>query len=572
MFGRKSHQLLLLGLIWGIIVGAGPLAQAMPPHLDLVASDNPLLKRNLARYDSLRLSAGARGINQPNRLALSSAFTGSRRLLVIPVRFSDHDSSVASQYFDSLLFGHTTQTVWDYYNEVSYGTFSVDAVDLPSEIGWQLAPTTYAYYTNGNYGTGVWPNNSQKLVEDLIDQIDSAVDFGDYDADNDGYVDGVVIIHAGTGAEISGSPDDMWSHMWSIWPPQTRDGKTIMSYSIQPEFWSIPGDMTIGVYCHELGHLLLGLPDLYDYDDPPNDSYGLGLWSLMAAGSWGGPMYKGNYPAHLDAWCRTQTGWVIPTVIDSAQDDYSIPAIENSPVIIKLWTDGETIGDEYFLVENRQKTGYDSYLPGSGLCVYHVDGAVTTGNDNEWYPGHTGSGHYHVALEQADGNWDLEKGYNPGSSGDPYPGWTGNRLFTAASTPSSDAYDGTPTYVIVADISNSGPVMTADFHVSLGSGIVTEEESSVPSAFSLGRNYPNPFNPSTSFEYSLPADGPVTVEVFNVLGQKVHTLWSGFRDGGTHTASWDGTDELDRCVSAGLYFYRVSAIGQVKNSKMILLK
>ncbi len=74
-------------------------------------------------------------------------------------------------------------------------------------------------------------------------------------------------------------------------------------------------------------------------------------------------------------------------------------------------------GTEYFLVENRQKTGYDTYLPGNGLCIYHIDNSVNN-NNNEWYPGHTSSGHYHVALEQADGLWNLEHNNGRGDAGD----------------------------------------------------------------------------------------------------------------------------------------------------------
>jgi|GEM_PF-5203634 len=92
---RKSHVILLAGLILGISLGLGTLAQAMPPHPDLLASDDPLAKRCIALYDSLRHNPAGPGIDQPDPIAAGSAATGSRKLLVILVRFSDHDSSVA---------------------------------------------------------------------------------------------------------------------------------------------------------------------------------------------------------------------------------------------------------------------------------------------------------------------------------------------------------------------------------------------------------------------------------------------------------------------------------------------
>jgi len=545
--------------------------QAMPPHPDLLKSNDPQSKAAVALYKSSRADNWARGVDNPGPIAAGVTAPAALRPLVILVYFSDHDSSVAATYFDSLMFNPTTQSVRDYFDEVSYGAFSFEAGDLPSTIGWQEAPQPYTYYVNGQQGTGSYPNNTQKLLEDLIAQIDDAVDFGDYDADNDGNVDGVVIIHAGTGAERSGSNDDIWSHQWSIWPPQVRDGITIKYYSIQPEFWETPGDMTIGVYCHELGHLLFDLQDVYDRD---GDSRGLGMWSVMGTGSWCGPTLDGDYPAHPDPWSRIQMGLATPTVIDEAIDDQVITAVETAPDIFKLWTDGVSIGDEYYLVENRRKTGYDAYLPSAGLCIYHVDEAVATQNDNQWYPGYTSNGHYLVALEQADGNWDLEHNvlYNYGDSGDPYPGSSNNRMFTSATTPSSDAYDGTITYVVISDISNAGATMTADFQVSLGADVFAEEYESAPAQFELNQNYPNPFNLATVISYSLPGAGDVTVEVFDIRGRKVQTLWSGYREPGTHRILWDGNDMLGAAVSTGVYFYRVSAVNQIQTGKMVLIK
>ena len=68
-----------------------------------------------------------------------------------------------------------------------------------------------------------------------------------------------MIIHSGPGAEFTGDPNDIWSHKWGI-SPQSRDGKLISSYAMMPEYWSSPGDITIGVFTHELGHVL-GLDD-----------------------------------------------------------------------------------------------------------------------------------------------------------------------------------------------------------------------------------------------------------------------------------------------------------------------
>ena len=129
--------------------------------------------------------------------------------------------------------------------------------------------------------------------------------------------------------------------------------------------------MTIGVYCHELCHGF-GLPDLYDID---GSSKGIGRWGLMSGGSWNGSL--GNSPAHPCAWSRVELGVSTPVNVTTNQSDVTVTPVETGGTIYRLW-DAGAVGDEYFLVENRQKTGYDSYLPGSGLMIWHCDDGVTT--------------------------------------------------------------------------------------------------------------------------------------------------------------------------------------------------
>jgi len=309
--------------------------------------------------------------------------------------------------------------------------------------------------------------------------VDSLVDFSKYDSDGDRYVDALFIVHAGPGAEYTGSDDDIWSHAWVTSSPIALENNNVYvwKYTMEPEYWDTTGDMTIGVYAHELGHALFGLPDLYDRDDPDSSdaSSGLDLWSLMAAGSWLGPVdlrtgyMLGGSPAFPDAWCHCQMGYVKPTIVTANTIGQVIADVEFSPAAYRLWTGG-SLGNEYFLVENRQQVGYDYYLPGSGLLIYHVDEQQLLPyndpplNDNEWYPGHTSYGHYLVALEQADGLYDLEQN-EWADAGDPYPGITGNTTFDFISKPSSQDYDATDTYVAVRNISSSGLSMTADFFV-----------------------------------------------------------------------------------------------------------
>ena len=94
----------------------------------------------------------------------------------------------------------------------------------------------------------------------------------------------------------------------------------------------------------------------------------------------------------------------------------------------------------------------------------------------------------------------------------------------------------------------------------------------LPTAYDLHQKYPNPFNAATTILYELPAAGHVTIDVFNVLGQKVTTLMDAEETAGIHSAVWNGTDERGNVVSSGMYLYRMTAGDFTAEKKMVLLK
>ena len=97
------------------------------------------------------------------------------------------------------------------------------------------------------------------------------------------------------------------------------------------------------------------------------------------------------------------------------------------------------------------------------------------------------------------------------------------------------------------------------------------ETDALPRRFELFQNHPNPFNPSTTIPYQLPAPAHVRLEVFNLLGQRVATLVDEEQQAGLHTAAWNGTDAAGRPVAAGLYLYRLSGSGISGTRRMVLL-
>lgn len=371
---------------------------------------------------------------------------GTRRALVLLVDFSDKTASQTQQHYSDMLFSsgtYPTGSMRDFYKEISYGKLAITGEvsgQGGATAGWYRAPQAYTAYTNNDYGTGTYPNNAQKLVEELVDLAAPFVNFADYDNDGDGFVDALFVVHAGPGAEVTGNQNDIWSHQWAI-NPKTFNGVKVQTYTIEPE------DGRIGVFSHELAHAF-GLPDLYDTD---YSSAGTGSWDLMAGGSW---LNGGDTPAHPTAYCKVKLGWVDPVVIFNAQQSITIKPYATTDGQIYKLPIGAADSKEYFLLSNRQQVGFDAMLPGEGLIIEHIDENQSSNTDET---------HYLVDIEQCDGKQDLNKNANRGDAGDPYPGATD--AFTASTTPSSQSYAGTDSRVEVTNIRRVGDDITADVKV-----------------------------------------------------------------------------------------------------------
>jgi immune inhibitor A len=371
-----------------------------------------------------------------------SPLRGAVRVIVVLVDFSDKHMTQTQAHFRDLFFSTgviPTKSVREYYTEVTHGLIDIQG----DVVGPFRLPMTLAQYAHGASGIGAATPNAQTMARDAVIASDPTVNFTPYDNDGNGFVDAFIVVHAGGGAEQTGNPGDIWSHKWTIQGgARTVDSTKIFGYLTVPE------DSKIGVCAHELGHLLFGFPDLYDTD---STSEGIGNWCLMAAGSWGG---GGDTPCHPSAWCKANQGWAS---VDNRTSNgvVSIADVKDSNSVLRLWKDGGP-GNEYFLVENRQKSRFDASLPQGGLLIWHIDDSVST-NTNE--------SHYKVALMQADGHRDMELNHNRGDGGDPYPGTSGNTAFHKTSTPNSKSYGGVDTCVSVTAIGASGPVMSANIAV-----------------------------------------------------------------------------------------------------------
>ena len=447
--GRLNASLHAVGAVDP--VSAGLERGVLPSQAVLVSM------RKTSSSSSSSTSQNSEQVNSP----------GSLKNLVVMIRFADHTGRPLPTNSDlNVLFNATggdpvlapTGSVRDVYLENSYGLLTIDS----TVYGWIDVPGTEAYYADGESGSSrLWD-----ALKYALDQIDQTLDFGTFDNDNNGYVDGIAFIHSGYGAEWGGTDsygagtnDRIWSHKWAIQPSWvSQEGVRVYDYHISPGVWGTAGSDIgrIGVICHETGHFL-GLPDLYDIDLPSGS--GIGSWGMMA-NSWG---FDGTqlHPPHFSAWSKIELGWVDPTVISSS-GDYAVPEVEFNQAIYKI--ESNFPSNEYLLIENRQPVGVESVIPGGGgLAIWHIDD--NAGFNTQGYPGQfnwpENGNHYRVALLQADGYYDLERNVNRGDAGDVYKNGAVSEI-GPNTVPNTDAYQDGNVYEtghVITAISNSGPTM-----------------------------------------------------------------------------------------------------------------
>lgn len=439
-----------------------------PPH---PASERPV---PAALNDWHGPRPGRPGDRQHLARSLKSGLT-DLRLLVIPAGFSDLAGSIPTPTLQSVFTGDSS--VRDYWLEASSGAMTMTG-DVTS---WRRVPQSRSYYEGDANGLDVWtaPNNAGRFVLDAVGQADQAgLDWGLYDndgpdglpnsGDDDGIVDGLVVMHAGRGGECGTS--ELWSHQFFLagWgygrfitsTPRHGGGFIeVDDYVLVPERSCSASTIEIGVVCHELGHLL-GLPDLYDTVD---GRAGIGGWGLMGTGAWGGDGQHPASPSWPCAWSRVQLGWC--EVTDVRQDaDVSLRAIQVADEVLRVRDPDQPAGESW-LIENRLRLGYDASLPASGLLIWHVDDQIiaSTRHLNEVNAGPV----LGVALEQADGHLHLSSaGGNRGDAGDPWPGSGGATMFASATLPGARDNLGALTDVAVRNIPPSRSPVT--FRVELG--------------------------------------------------------------------------------------------------------
>lgn len=385
---------------------------------------------------------------------------GKLHALVIPMGFKDRALTKSRADIQAFFDG----PVRDYYLEASAGKVELSATVI-DPLAMSQSALTFAWNA-AHPARPAW-----QMFEASFSYLEAqAFDFTPFDRNGDGYADLVVVVHAGLGREQTGEDSDLHSHFLpfaniSNYPESftSHDGIEFFGYVAVPEM-SKAGDITpLGVLVHEAGHYF-GLPDLYDTGPMAGSAAGLGGFCLMAHGMWLGQS-AGTSPAHPSAWCKQALGWMTPVELSASGAQRLAPIQSSAGRVLKVMTsDSARDGGQYFLIENRQKSGFDSYLPGEGLLIFHVDeGQFPAAGSRDQFNFNQDPDHYGIDLEQADGRRGLNTTSRRGDAGDPFP-TADNIDFTPVTEPDSLAYGAGEGRVFITDIRRAaGGDITFDF-------------------------------------------------------------------------------------------------------------
>ena len=331
-------------------------------------------------------------------------------------------------------------SVRDYFRDQSNGVFNP-----PFDVYGPFTSTRNANECNAN---------ATSIFTSALKKANDYVDFSQYDNNNDGLVDMVFFLVAGFSSSSNGEASGyLWPHASNLFYRRINyDGKWIDRYASSTELYgweNTPSTVTvegIGTVCHEFSHVL-GLPDFYDtdYGNSGGESHNPGEWDVMAGGA---DFNYGRTPVGYTLYERYALGWANPKTITHT-GTYSMEAVNVS-------RDGyilrSPVNNEFFTIENRQKTSWDAYLPGHGMIITRVDStdlSVWTNNQVNVDPSHN----YFEMIRAANTNSDD-------LASDPFPGTKGVPMITNGTMPNLKTWAGRPNQFNLANITETDGIIT----------------------------------------------------------------------------------------------------------------
>ncbi|MDW2103783.1 M6 family metalloprotease domain-containing protein [Vibrio sp. 1580] len=399
------------------------------PQLSSLKTIEPMARKNLLR--------SAQGYQ-----AMSSSTVKQQPLLVVQVSFDDqamvHD-------FEQRVFNTNGQSVVDYFDKNSQGKFKVvPALESYGTANDGVIDVTVAQSHPNCHSSSTDKTCTAKLnavFTEAYQKLDPYFNLSAYDSNQNGTVEpselSVMFIFAG-GDRSTGvlNRPAIWPHKFSH-DDVTLDGKKITDYCVFADY-QVDHQATLGVIVHELGHLMLGLPDLY----ARNSDASIGSWGVMGGGSWAqkpGDSYAGDTPVNMSAWSKHAAGFVVPTVTHESPAPISVNNDDVKLVYLDPYL--KEFGPRVYL-ENRTFSGYDRALAAEGILATSVN-VQNRFND---------VGAMQVQIMQADGLNELE---NDGRSDadDLYP--NGGNVISDTSTPGLRTITGFDTGVRISNIASN---------------------------------------------------------------------------------------------------------------------
>lgn len=386
-------------------------------------------------------------VNEEYRLTLMSDDTPQKpltnqKLLTILIEFEDVKMHFSNQFWHDEMFDTTpgALSVVNYWKENANGVDVFAPADISSVVNGRTGTVDYEDYIDVRYTITKCSDGVVKVSLDMPHPIktwnsdeetipppipaEMAVYAIEQDLDFNVERPRIVTIFAGYEASTGNGAGKGQVHGYTpLVTMKTSDGTNLGFYTIQGELSYEDVSCGIGVICHEMGHSIFGLPDLYLTSHAALEDDGLGTYSLMADGSSGyrynrldndndydNPYatYSAHVPAHLDPWCKIQCGFVTPTIVD--EWDGNVNSIidmgtDNKYNVIKVMSKVDP--KQYFLIENRQLIGFDKGLEAlnqrcysgntpfnGGILIYHVD-------ENVGYNCNNTGKHMFISVEQS---------------------------------------------------------------------------------------------------------------------------------------------------------------------------
>ena len=372
--------------------------------------------------------------SMPVKKVEGSKFQGKKKCLVILANFADtkfkpeHTLDLYKQIINGENYSDETLgfkgSVRDYFKAQSGGQFEID-FDV---VGPVDLPKGYAGYGKNDASGRDQTALVYPMVEDAVNLAkDQVTDWKQYDWDGDGLVEEVFVLYAGHGqATYPQDPDLVWPHKSAIDPMTVADGVKVSVYACSCELGATEAIDGIGAFCHEFSHCM-GLKDHYDIN---GRGYGTGFWDIMCFGCYNGNSFL---PAEYNSYEKMFCGWKEPIVLNAEpQKIEGMKALAAGGDTYIFYNDGNE--NEYYMLENRQKTGWDAALPGEGLIVLHVDYSKGAWEDNQVNYNAARQRMTVIPADNTLGSTDEDK------AGDAWP-YQGNNSLTNYSRPACTVYN-----------------------------------------------------------------------------------------------------------------------------------